>query len=180
LSEEGQDKELIKQIEDFLKQSEIKDLVEYSRSVHAEMHAIILGSQYTGDKMINGKLFCTTYPCHHCARHIILAGIKYIYYIKPYIKSLSLELHDDALTEYETDKDEKVKILVYDGVAPRRYLDFFSMGNEARKDENGKILKKDLTLCFPRNRITLQALPTLEEQAIHSLTEVGFYKKYEE
>jgi len=178
-SKEGQDEELIKKIEDFLKQSEIKDLIEYSRAVHAEMHAIILGSQYTGDKMINGKLFCTTYPCHHCARHIILAGIKNIFYIEPYIKSLSLELHEDALTEYESDSDEKVKILVYDGVAPRRYLDFFSISDTPRKTKTGERIKRNLKQCTPRNRITLQALPTLEEQAIHSLTEVGFFTDHE-
>ena len=59
-----------------LKDSKIKDLIEFSRSVHAEMHAIISGSQLSGAKMVNGKLFSTTYPCHNCARHIIVAGMK--------------------------------------------------------------------------------------------------------
>ena len=75
------------------------------------MHAIISGSQLSGSKMINGKLFCTTYPCHNCARHIIVAGIKEVYYIEPYVKSLCLTLHDDAITEDEN-STEKVRILI--------------------------------------------------------------------
>ena len=63
------------------KSSRIKSLIEFSRSIHAEMHAIITGSQLGGDRMIGGSLYCTTYPCHNCARHIILAGIKKVYYI---------------------------------------------------------------------------------------------------
>src|SRR5690606_30401892 len=71
---------IIEKIKINLKNSKVRDLIEFSRSVHAEMHAIIQGSQLTGNKMINGKLFCTTYPCHNCARHIIAAGIKEVYF----------------------------------------------------------------------------------------------------
>jgi deoxycytidylate deaminase len=153
------------------KSSKVKDLIEFSRSVHAEMHAIIIGSQLAGNKMVGGKLFCTTYPCHNCARHIILAGIKEIYYIEPYSKSLSLILHADAITEDEVSSD-KVKLLVYDGVAPRRYMDFFIM-KRPRKDSNGKINLEMKGFFNPKNRLSLQALPTLEQQATHSLYEKG-------
>jgi deoxycytidylate deaminase len=60
--------------------SKVKDLIEFSRAVHAEMHAILLGNQMNGDRVKGGKLFCTTYPCHSCARHIVAAGIKEVYY----------------------------------------------------------------------------------------------------
>jgi deoxycytidylate deaminase len=157
-------------IENVLLKSKIKDLIEFSRSVHAEMHAIITGSQLAGSKMINGKLFCTTYPCHNCARHIIVAGIKEIYYIEPYSKSLCITLHSDAITEDEKSED-KVRILIYDGVAPRRYLSFFN--KFADRKENGKIIDLDLTIIKPKSAKSLQALPTLEHQAIHSLDENG-------
>lgn len=153
-----------------LKNSKIKDLIEFSRSVHAEMHAIIKGSQLTGQNMINGKLFCTTYPCHNCARHIIVAGIKEVYYIEPYVKSLCLALHDDAITEDENSQT-KVRILIFDGVAPRNYLTFFT--NFAERKENGKLVKIDLKTIKPKISKSLQALPTLEQQAIHSLKECG-------
>ena len=147
--------------------SQLKNLIEFSRSVHAEMHAIISGSQLTGSKMIGGKLFCTTYPCHNCARHIVAAGIKEVYYIEPYKKSLCLTLHDDSMTEDEQD-ETKVKILVYDGVAPRRYLSFFSKRKD-RKDDKGILKTLDKTIISPRNRVPLQSLITLENQVIQSL-----------
>ncbi len=164
---------LKKAIKNNLKKSKIKDLIEFSRSVHAEMHAIISGSQLSGAKMINGKLFCTTYPCHNCARHIIVAGIKEVYYIEPYIKSLCTILHNDAITEDEESTD-KVRILTYEGVAPRKYLTFFT--NFAERKRDGKILSLNLKEIKPKISKSLQALPTLEQQAIHSLKECGLIK----
>ena len=160
-----------KEIMNIIRNSGFKNIIEYSRSIHAEMHAIIIGSQMTNNKMVGGNLYCTTYPCHNCARHIILAGIENIYYIEPYKKSLGIKLHNDALTEDETDHD-KVRILPYDGVSPRRYLDFFSMKQE-RKSKNGKIVELEIKEAIPKNRVSLQAIPTLENQAIHALYECG-------
>lgn len=154
-----------------IRSSKVKDLIEFSRSVHAEMHAIILGSQITGSQMINGKLYCTTYPCHNCARHIILAGIKEVYYIEPYVKSLCLKLHNDSITEDEKDKS-KVRILIFDGVSPRKYQIFFTNFGE-RKNKNGDLTVKELDKIKPKSSKSLQALSELERQAIHSLKEYG-------
>jgi deoxycytidylate deaminase len=154
-----------------IRNSKVKDLIEFSRSVHAEMHAIILGSQITGSQMIKGKLYCTTYPCHNCARHIILSGIREVYYIEPYVKSLCLKLHDDSITESEIE-DNKVKILIFDGVAPRRYQIFFTNFGE-RKNKNGDLRVNSLDLSKPKVTKSLQALPELERQAIHSLKQYG-------
>jgi deoxycytidylate deaminase len=151
-------------------ESPLKDLIEFSRSVHAEMLAIIAGSQKTGTQMRGGKLFTTTYPCHNCARHIVAAGIEEVYYIEPYVKSLCIELHNDSLTEKETEPN-KVKILIYDGVAPRRYQEFF-FSSKPRK-EGGKLAVYNNKTIKPKNPLTLQALTTLEQQAIHTLKEKG-------
>ena len=124
--------------------------------------------------MVNGKLFCTTYPCHNCARHIILAGIKEVYYIEPYVKSLCLKLHFDSITEDENDNN-KVRILIFDGVSPRRYQTFFTNFTE-RKDIRGVLAVKDLEKIKPKSTKSLQALPELERQAIHSLREYGIIK----
>lgn len=49
-----------------------------------------------GNNSLDGcEMFTTTFPCHICAKHIIAAGIKAVYYIEPYEKSLAIELHDD-------------------------------------------------------------------------------------
>ncbi|AZJ32762.1 Cytidine and deoxycytidylate deaminase zinc-binding region [Tenacibaculum mesophilum] len=159
---------LIERVKNNLRNSKVKDLIEFSRSVHAEMHAIIQSSQTYGSQIINGKLFCTTYPCHNCARHIIAAGIKEVYYIEPYVKSLCLTLHNDAMTENEK-IEGKVKILMFDGVAPRNYLTFFT--NFAERKNKGKLIKRDLKKLKPKKTKSLQALSTLEQQAVHYLSE---------
>ena len=167
-----------KKIMNIIRTSDFKNIIEYSRSIHAEMHAIIIGSQMTNNKMVGGNLYCTTYPCHNCARHIILAGIKNIFYIEPYKKSLGMILHEDALTEEENNSElNKVKILPYSGVSPRRYLEFFSMKDDNRKDENGDVVKNDIKKIVPKYRITLQALPTLEEQAIFALSKHDIFNE---
>jgi len=45
--------------------SELKDITEYGRAVHAEMDALL-----------------TIFPCHNCTRHIIAAGLSRVTYIE--------------------------------------------------------------------------------------------------
>lgn len=149
-----------------LSNSKLKNLIEFSRSVHAEMHAII-GAGKVAASCVDGKLFVTTYPCHSCARHIVAAGIKEVYYIEPYRKSLATKLHNDAITEDESDVS-KVRILPYDGVAPSRYLKLFRVPRDSRK-ESGKLLKVDPRQSQPRFDKTLEALPTLEAIVVDGL-----------
>lgn len=153
---------------EIIKKSRIKELIEFSRAVHAEMLAIIHASQNSGRQVINGSLYCTTYPCHNCARHIVAAGIKEIYYIEPYRKSLALSLHDDSLTENESDTN-KVRILMFDGVSPRRYLSFFKMHSTPRKNEEGKKISHDRRNIEPKNTLSLQAIPILEKAVLKDL-----------
>lgn len=152
-----------------IKNSRIKELGEFSRAVHAEMLALLLGSQKTGDRIINGKLYTTTYPCHNCARHIVTAGIKEIYYIEPYRKSLATKLHDDSLTEDESNIN-LVRILMFDGVSPKRFLNYFKMDPYSRKREGIKINKtrRDIN---PKKTISLQAIPILEKIITNELKE---------
>lgn len=159
-----------------IRNTNLKGLIEFSRSIHAEMHAIIIGSQLSGNRMVDGKLYCTTYPCHNCARHIIVAGIKEVYFIEPYKKSLGTKLHEDAITEDERDL-KKVRIMVFDGVAPRRYLEFFSMISRDERKVNGKRKSEKLSDYSPKNPLSLQSLPTLEKQAIHFLMEIGLIEE---
>jgi deoxycytidylate deaminase len=170
LIQESRKEETVKVI----RNSRIRELVEFSRAVHAEMLAIIQGSQTAGEKIKNGKLYTTTYPCHNCARHIVAAGIREVYYIEPYRKSLAIKLHNDSLTEDEEIKD-KVRILMYDGVAPRRYLEFFKMSPNSRKT-NGVMNKPNKKTIFPRTTISLQAIPILEKRVVDNLVEKDVIK----
>ena len=147
--------------------SKLKNLIEFSRSVHAEMHAIINAGKLAINNIQDGKMFITTYPCHNCARHIVAAGIKEVYYIEPYRKSLATKLHSDAITEDELDV-AKVRILPYDGVAPLRYLKLFRVPSDSRKSA-GKLVKIDPLKAEPRFDKTLEALPTLEAMVVKGL-----------
>lgn len=160
-----------------IQESRLGGLIEFSRAIHAEMHAIIIGSQKTGDKMINGKLYCTTYPCHNCARHIVLAGITEVYFIEPYVKSLATLLHSDSISEDENDAS-KVRILLYDGVSPNRYKHLFKMTENSRKDKLGNIVRPILKESSPKYTETLEALSTLESTATKNLK--GLNLKIEE
>ncbi len=172
------DKDFDKTVEIILK-SKIKNLIEFSRSIHAEMHAIIMGSQTAGHRIRGGKLFCTVYPCHSCARHIVAAGIKEVYYIEPYRKSLAIHLHQDAVTEQETDKT-KVRILAYEGVAPARYLKIFKAMPDSRKDRNGMRKRINFKTANPLYEVTLESLPVLEALVVHKLSEKNLINTWKE
>ncbi|REE86348.1 anti-phage dCTP deaminase [Cupriavidus plantarum] len=146
--------------------SQLRSLIEFSRAVHAEMHALLNAGATHGAKVRGGKLFVTTYPCHSCARHIVAAGITEVYFLEPYRKSLATKLHADAITEREGDQS-KVRILPFDGVAPSRFLRFFSTHDGGRKDPvSGKMRVR---AAYPVTAITLEAIPTLEALAVRSL-----------
>ena len=128
----------------------LRGLIEFSRSIHAEMHAILSAARSNGSKISGGKLFVTTYPCHACARHIIAAGIQEVLYIEPYRKSLAMKLHDDAISESETAGVGFVRVLPYDGVAPSKYGTLPDEAGQSEKD--GKMIKIVAKDANPRLR----------------------------
>ena len=149
------------------KSSELRGLIEFSRAVHAEMHALLNAGHSAGNKIRGGRLFVTTYPCHSCARHIIAAGIREVRFIEPYRKSLATRLHADAITESENDTN-KVRIVPFDGVAPVRFLDLFSEGPLGRKDPTtGRM--RTFRANAPVTAVTLEAVTTLEGLALREL-----------
>ena len=160
-------KEQLDLVKDSILDNGINRLIEFARSIHAEMHAIIQGSQKTGDKMVGGNLFCTTYPCHNCARHILVAGIKKVYYIEPYKKSLGTILHSDAIVEDVEQSDDKLQILMYEGVAPVRFIDFYKMTNDNRKQKLKK--EQELISLKPKHTLTLRAIHQLESIVTNEL-----------
>ena len=124
------------------KETRIKDLIEYSRSVHAEMDAIVSLARVGGTGLQDATLYTTTFPCHNCARHIVASGIMKVFYVEPYEKSLAKDLHDDAIAfEIEESKDTKpkrVEFLHFEGVAPRQFHNLFrAIG---RKNDEGKFV----------------------------------------
>jgi deoxycytidylate deaminase len=130
------------------KNTRLSGLIEFSRSIHAEMDAIVSLALKGNNATKDATLFTYTFPCHNCARHIVAAGISTVYYLEPYEKSLALELHSDAIsidgTDYVPDENgsvnQKVSFLHFEGVAPRQYLNMFNPSGD-RKDKSGKAIK---------------------------------------
>lgn len=122
-------------IRSLIEKTAIADLIEFSRAVHAEMDALISLARSGSGAARNGTLYCRTYPCHSCARHIVAAGIRDVIYIEPYTKSRAMSLHDDSIKE-TTDKPNKdskhVHFRLFTGVAPRRFEALFEKREEIK------------------------------------------------
>lgn len=122
----------LEHLQKLLEKSAIRDLTEYGRVVHAEMEAI-LSCARVGVSTVGSTLYCTTFPCHNCAKHIIASGVMKVVYVEPYPKSKALEFHDDAIVhekpieESDSNKQEIVLFEPFVGIGPRRFFDLFSM-----------------------------------------------------
>jgi cytidine deaminase len=109
------------------KGSPIRDLTEYGRVVHAEMDALTACGR-AGLSTTGATLYCTTFPCHNCAKHIVSAGISRVVYIEPYEKSKASEFHQDSVVFGTGNQDNgKVRFEPFIGIGPRRFFDLFSM-----------------------------------------------------
>jgi deoxycytidylate deaminase len=128
------------QLENVLRGSRLQDLTEFGRAVHAEMEAL-LSCARSGVSPRGGVLYCSTFPCHNCAKHIVAAGIERVFYVEPYPKSLAAELHGDAIAVDQA-TEGRVCFLPFTGIAARRYFDLFSLQGSSgrrvrRKDADG-------------------------------------------
>ena len=163
-------------LEEILKSSKISDLTEFGRVVHAEMEAILACGR-EGIPTVDSVLYCTTFPCHNCAKHIIASGIKRVVYVEPYPKSKALEFHSESI-ELKSSFDindkicsDKVIFEPFIGVGPRRFLDLFSMNlgvgfKLKRKEKNGQIsLWRDNNKAI-RTPLLNQSYVDLEKEAI--------------
>jgi deoxycytidylate deaminase len=134
-----------KSIEEILRSKEFRDsqfmdALEYGRIVHAEMSAISDAARL-GRTVKGGTLYCTTFPCHMCAKHVVAAGIMKVVFLEPYPKSLVLELHNDSIQIEGTDRgkfqgSEAVRFEHFFGVTPRRYRELFE--RQKRKTNDGR------------------------------------------
>ncbi|NWH05134.1 deoxycytidylate deaminase [Desulfobacter latus] len=71
---------------------------ELCRGVHAEQNVIIQAA-YHGISVAGADLYCTTRPCSICAKMIINAGIKRVFFKTGYEDPLSLEMFAQAGVE---------------------------------------------------------------------------------
>ncbi|HZG20431.1 MAG TPA: anti-phage dCTP deaminase [Herbaspirillum sp.] len=132
-----------------LKGTRVMNLLEFGRSVHAEMAALMSAAR-VGTAVRNSTLFCTTFPCHMCARHIVASGIKRVVYIEPYPKSKAKHLHQDSISvDPSAPSADHVNFEPFEGVAPRQYQDLFD-ARDSRKDSEGRALDWRAKRTTPR------------------------------
>jgi deoxycytidylate deaminase len=169
-----QDTEIpIQKIQEILENSRIRDLTEFGRVVHAEMEALLSCSR-SGISCTNSNLYCTTFPCHNCAKHIIAAGITRVVYVEPYPKSKALEFYADSIELNTTlDKPSTIDRVIFEpftGVGARRFLDFFSMNLGAgtklkRKNKDGSTVEWSKTNAKARVSLLPKSYLEVEMQA---------------
>lgn len=132
---------------DSVKDSQFMDALEYGRIVHSEMSALSDAARL-GRSVKGGKLFCTTFPCHMCAKHIVASGIDEVIFLEPYPKSLASDLHSDSIQVEGENRGRyndypAVKFEHFYGITPRRYRELFERNSRKTAGEfqsyiNGK------------------------------------------
>jgi deoxycytidylate deaminase len=118
-----------------LKDSRLMNITEYGRAVHAEMAAITDAAR-RGVSVAGSVLFCTTFPCHNCAKHIVAAGIRQVVYIEPYPKSEVARLFSDSIVLDRQPLANHVAFSPFVGFAPTRFADFFEMRKRVDGDKH--------------------------------------------
>ena len=103
-------------------------------------------------------------------------------YVEPYPKSRASDLHADALTfteeEVGSHDNPKIPFVPFVGIAPRRYIDLFSLdlstGNPTkRKTRDGKMVRWDRTIdAVPRVSMLATSYLDREEMAISGINEI--------
>ena len=116
-----------------LRQAEMMKIIEYGRSVHAEM-AALMDAAKRGISVSGCTLYTTTFPCHNCAKHIIAAGVKRVVYVEPYPKSYTHKLYSDSVwVDGAGDVGKVIKFEPFVGISFRQYFSLFSIGSIERK-----------------------------------------------
>jgi hypothetical protein len=93
-----------------------------------------------GHAVKGGILYCTTFPCHMCAKHIVASGISRVVFLEPYPKSLASDLHSDSIEVERGDRGHyqhfpAVKFEHFYGVSPRRYREIFERSRRKADDD---------------------------------------------
>lgn len=129
----------------------LHDSLEFIRAVHAE-EAAICDAAARGISIRGATLYCTTFPCHLCIKHIIAAGIKEVIYIEPYSKSKSEQLFDGLVKDKAKPQDKNIlKLKPFRGVCPKRYRYVFNKRKTDRTDNdcNNRVKQWDIKKSNP-------------------------------
>lgn len=154
-----------------LSESQMMDALEYGRVVHAEMCALTDAAR-KGVSVKDANLYCTTFPCHMCAKHIVSSGVKRVVFLEPYPKSLVARLHSDSIDVENMDRGKyksfpAVNFEHFHGITPRKFDILFS--RTKRKDETGNYRKFKNDPPLPLIQVRDKTYLALETQLIRSI-----------
>ncbi len=138
-----------------LKESEMAALTEFQVPVHAEM-AALLDALKQGKSVEGGTVYVTAYPCHGCARHILRAGLNVVY-LDPYPKSRAAAMYG---------RDVADRFSPFTGVAPSRYLQWFSEGKRRSAADGSKIVWGHADRLVAEPRVSMLERETIEAREI--------------
>lgn len=145
-----------------LKGSQFAGLLEFGRVLHAEM-AAILDAAKRGVSTKGATLYCTTFPCHLCARLIIAAGVERVVFVEPYPKSKTAEMYADSVSMDEA-KDGTVVFQTFVGLSPRKYATLFELATKRKSSESGEANHWTAKRATPRVRRFQQTYLAIEQQ----------------
>ena len=152
---------------DSLAESRLMDLIEFGRIIHAEMSAICDASR-KGVAVEGATLYCTTFPCHLCAKHIVASGIKRVVFLEPYPKSYASALHRDSIAVEDEDCSSRVSFTPFIGVSPFRYRDLFEKG---KRKSGGSAQKWNKNVRRPMIEVYFPSYFRAETHVVGSLAE---------
>ncbi len=166
--------EIANRIGEKLDTTRLADLTEFMRAVHAEMEAI-LSCARQGKSVKDARLYCTTFPCHNCAKHLVGAGIRRVIYVEPYPKSLALELHSDSIAQGHSEVHTVFQ--QFTGIGPNRFTDLFSVKLSKgepikRKDGDGKAIQFERNSASPKFSFNDMELEYIRKQEAMAATEI--------
>jgi deoxycytidylate deaminase len=150
-----------------LRDAQLMDLLEFGRMIHAEMSAICDAARQ-GRVLKHSILYCTTFPCHICAKHIVASGISKVVFVEPFPKSYAEQLHGDAIVIGRS--VDSTKVSFEHGISPFRYRDLFA--RERRKNDIGDFEQWADGESRPIIKYTVQNWIVNEAAAAKALTEV--------
>lgn len=140
---EGDDKEVFDD-------AKIMDIIEFGRSVHAEMAAITDAAK-RGIGTENATLYSTTFPCHLCARHIISSGICRVIYIQPYPKSQAENLYGDSIVvDPLIPVPGRVAFEPFVGISPKMFVKIFGAKGKRKHKITGETIEWDRANSNPK------------------------------
>jgi deoxycytidylate deaminase len=138
-----------------LKGSEMAALTEFQVPVHAEM-AALLDALEQGKSVSGNTIYVTAYPCHGCARHILRAGLDVVY-LDPYPKSRAAAMYG---------RDVADRFSPFTGIAPSRYMQWFSEGKRRSTADGSKIVWGHAERLGAEPRVSLLERETIEAREV--------------